>query len=870
VAFPAVTNSALAARGAQSPLIGRAGELQALAAVLDRAVDYSAPQVVTLLGSRGTGKTRLVEEWAAGIGGRARVHRGRAVSSERYDAVARLLRDRLGIGDGDDPSPRLREVLAEVFGDARTAELEHFIGSFLGASGGDSPFLRLFDEDPRRHDEVARAALRHFIDLDAARGPLVLILDDLHAADDATLTLVEELGEGLAGAPVVIVAVARTDVMLRRPTWTQSAGDTTRIELGNLGPERAGEMLRHVLARCENLPDILVEDAVEMTGGNPRLLEELAAMWLENGSIDTSAEPWRVDASRAAGTELSMSIEQAIEARIAALAPEERDLLEKAAVFGSVFWLSGLVALARVEKGASHATGWTDDGVRAGFEKLVAGLSDRDYVLRLPAGDSSIPGDVEIVWKHNLERDLVSRLTDGERRKRLARIAAQWMEIKVTERSAEQLEFLGQLYEQGGDARRAALAYLGAADKARARYANPQAIELYRRALGLFVEDDVQPRLEALHNLGTVLALVGQNEDAAAQFEAMLRLGWLFDHPSKAGAAHARIGRIHRQRGEYEAALGRFHKARELFERAGDRRGVAATLDDVGIVHWMRGAYPTALDHHRQALAIRRTLGDKRSIALSLANVGRVQNDMGSFQAALERFREALELRRAVGDRSGVVASMVDLGSVHEADGKLEAAHETFSDALKLAKEIGDRQGQAQVLGRIGEVLLAQGKASEAIDALEKAQEIQIALVDRLGQAECSRRLAQACLVLGDRGAGLAHAKRSLDLAEAIGSRVHAGTALRVLAEVAAAGDMTAGVTDVGEAQPRSEGSDAEELFRKAVHLLGEVANDLELARAYRAFAAFRERSGFPAEAVHLRMRADEIFGRLRGAASPG
>jgi tetratricopeptide (TPR) repeat protein len=164
-------------------------------------------------------------------------------------------------------------------------------------------------------------------------------------------------------------------------------------------------------------------------------------------------------------------------------------------------------------------------------------------------------------------------------------------------------------------------------------------------------------------------------------------------------------------------------------------------------------------------------------------------------------------------------------------------------------------------------VLLALGRAREAAESLEKAMEIHVALVDRLGQSETARRLAEVMLVLGDRDAAERHAKLSLDVAEAIGSRQHVGSALRVLAEVAAAGDMTAGITDVGEARPRRDG--AEELFRRAVQVLGEVANDLELARAYRSYAAFRERSGFVEEAVKLRMRADEIFGRLRGAASP-
>ncbi len=842
-------------------LVGRATELAALRGIVDRAIEYSSPQLVTLLGNRGTGKTRLVSELGASLPASVRLVSGRAVAGERHAAIASLLRARLG-DHGD-----LAVACREVFEDDRVEEMTAFLGTFIGQWHDGTHFLRLFDDEPRPRDEVARLVLRRFIDADAAHAPLVLFLDDLHDADDETLDLVEALGEGLAGAPVVLIACARAELLMRRPGFGH-AGDTTRLELGNLPPAAAAEMLRRLLTPVERVPPGVVDDAVEMTGGNPLLLEELVASWIENGSLDTSATPWRLDAQRAAVTELQVSVEQAVEARIAALLPEERDLLEKAAVFGSVFWLSGIVALTRLEGTGGAATGWADDGLPAVLGKRIDALAERDYVLRLPPSDSSIPGDVEVAFKHNLERDLVSRLTGASRRERLSRIAAQWMEIKLPERSAEQLEFLGQLYEHGGEPRRAAVSLLGAADKARERYANLQAVELYRRALALFAEDDVQPRLEALHNLGTVLVLVGQNDEAAGCFEEMLRLAWLFDHPAKAGAAHGRMGRIHRARGEYEAALARFQKARELFERAGDRRGVAGALDDTGIVHWLRGAYPIALEQHKQALAIRRTLGDKRSVALSLANMGRVHHAMGAFQHALDRFREALELRRAVGDRAGVVSSMMDLGGVHEADGKLEAAHEIFGDALKLAREIGDRQGQAQVLVRIGEVLLALGRSAAAVDALEKAQELATLLGDRAGQSECARHLAEAGLVLGDRRGAAEHARRSLELAQAIGSRVHAGAALRMLAEVAAASDMSAGITDRGEAQERGDGGEAEKLFLQALQLLAEVQNDLELARAYRSFAAYRERSGQHAEAVKLRMRADEIFGRLRGAAT--
>jgi tetratricopeptide (TPR) repeat protein len=856
---------------APSPLVGRDNELATLRSLYERAASYHAPQLVMVVGHQGTGKSRLVDELARALPPEARVYRGRAEAGVPYSAIASLLRDRVGGSD----AARFRAAVEAVFGDARVGELTTFLGTLAGLSGGDSPFLGAFEGSAGQVDTIARAVLKRFVDLDAAAGPLVLILDDLQVADDATLELVDELGEGLAGVPVLLVCCARSELLVRRPGFGQAAGDMTRVELTNLAPESAAEMLRAILGPYGHVPDELVEDAAAMTGGNPFYLEEWVRLLVAEGALDTTATPWRLDAAAAAQVELPISVEQAIEARIAALGPNERALLEKASITGNVFWVSAIVALTRLEDGAAADVGhrgWHDDGLKAAILRRIDRLAEKDYVLRLPPEDSSIRGDVEVVFKHNLERELIFKMIDADRRRRYHRVAAQWLEVKLADRpqqqSEEQLEFLGQLHEGGGDARRAALALVAAGDKARLRYANSQAVDFYQRALALLDEDDVLPRLDALHNLGTVLVLVGRTDEAADRFHEMLRLAWLFDHPSKAGAAHGRIGRIYRLRGDYDTAMAHFSQARELFEKAQDRRGVAGALDDTGMVAWMRGEYPAALEQHRQALAIRRTLGDKRSIALSLANIGRVQLDMGAFAAALERFREALDLRRAIGDRPGVVSSMIDLGAVHEADGKLETAYEVLGDALKLAKEIGDRQGQARVLSRAGEVLLALGQTQEAADALERANELVGALGDKVGQIECARTLAEVSLVLGNRRVALEHARLALELAEKLGSRVHIGTARRVLAEVVAAGDLTAGVTDKGPSEERTAG--AGELFQSAIRILAEVANDLELARCYRAFASFRERSGDTSEAVSLRLRADEIFGRLRGAASQG
>ena len=259
--------------------MGRDPELATLASILDRAREYQAPQLVTLVGNQGTGKTRLLRELAAAVAPPARVFAGSAASpSSRYSAILRLLRSRIGIGeteDGDEARARFREVVQGVFGDRRVAEVVHFLGTFVGFRYSELPFLRAFEDNPRQHDDIARALLRRFLELDAQSAPLVLLLDDLHRADDDTLSLLDELGEGLSGSSVMLVLAARPELLLRRPHWGEGVGDATQMELRNLQPPLAALLFRNLLRRAEHVPGALVEDAVEMTGGNPFFLEEL-------------------------------------------------------------------------------------------------------------------------------------------------------------------------------------------------------------------------------------------------------------------------------------------------------------------------------------------------------------------------------------------------------------------------------------------------------------------------------------------------------------------------------------------------------------------------------------------------------------------
>jgi tetratricopeptide (TPR) repeat protein len=477
--------------------------------------------------------------------------------------------------------------------------------------------------------------------------------------------------------------------------------------------------------------------------------------------------------------------------------------------------------------------------------------------------DSSVPGEIEFIFKHNLEHDLIQKLLPPERSRRYHLMAAEWLETRLPpreEQSGEQLEFQAHLYEKGGNGVRAATAYLAAADKARARYANEAAIDLYQRGIALYDPDDAIARIDPLHNYGDVLQRAGRTKDALAVFRQMLQAAWRLDHHAKAGAAHGRIARLHRGLGDYALAEDHLNQGLTLFRQAADSRGVAAVEDDLGRVAFLRGDYPVALERHGRALDLRRALGNRRSIALSLHNLALVHQAAGAPGEAVSRFSEALQIRREIGDRPGVVQSLLAVAAAWRDRGDTQRTLEVLNEALGLAREIGDRLEQANILVRLGEVLIKLSRDAEAAEHLAQASELAQSFGDKLLQSEAARLLAEVFVQLGNLRAARTEARRALELAEKVGSRPYAAMAHRVLGTVIARG----GITDEDKAQ-----SDAH--FTKAIEILGEVGAEMELGFTFESYAHVLQARGDHDGAQTFAERAEEITERIgpRIAARP-
>jgi tetratricopeptide (TPR) repeat protein len=720
---------------------------------------------------------------------------------------------------------------------------------------------------------MRRAVIKNFLEVDAAKAeqPLALVFDDLQFGRDDTLDLIAYLVENLRG-PVIVVCLGRGELLARRESWRRLGGERHAIvELGPLGDADSATVMRELLAPCGDAPGVgeLVDEAVTISGGNPGLLEQMLRIYRDAGVLEVPGPGgdarWIVHAEKLDQVQVPLTIQDAVQARIAALAPEERGLLEKAAALGGVFWLGALVAMRRYGEPPPEIWEGTEAEDVALVRQLLADLVERDYVLRLP--DSSFAGDEEYVFKHNLEREALARLIPPEGARLYHRAIAEWLAFRESvEASEETLEMLARHREKAGAIALSATSYLQAADIARSRYANAKATELYAKGLSLFDSCDHADgdlRLRALHHYGDVLQSLGRNDEAYGAFTEMLTRAWRLDLKSKGGAAHSRIGRLYRETGRLEEASRHLSAALALFGQAQDDRGIASTLDDIGKLHWLRGEYAPALDYTLRSLAMRRKMGDRRSIALSLNNLGLVHQDSGNYKGALEAFEQALRIRRDIGDAVGVSVTLNNLGLVAQDARDDQRALALFQEAYDVAKETGDRNRIALLLTNLGETHNRLGDSAKAIAMLKQAEDLADELGDRLGLAEAVRGLGKAYLAQREYTRARECAQRAVDLFAETDSKVQLGVALRSFGEIVAAASAAG-----GEA-PR----EAAEHLKRSIAIFEEIGNEVELARSSRSYAELLRQSpehatnpAIVAEARLLAKRAEEIFARMRTA----
>lgn len=378
--------------GLRRAFVGRAREVELLHATYRRVVESGEPHLVTILGDAGIGKTRLVDAVVELVGRDPTApisHAGRCLPYGRgvtYWPLGEILKRQLGSSE-DDSEQLVRAKLGER--------------EILAVTLGQEPPAGLH---PLAVQEQLHSAWIDLLESLAERQPVILVIEDLHWAEEPLLELVERMRREVAG-PLLLVMTARPELLDRRPEWGVGGRNTAQLWIDPLSANDGAELLEQLLDTT--LPAALRRVVLERAEGNPFYIEELLATLIDRGVLQRRAGSWAV---RDESEDLAVpdSVQSVLAARIDLLDPAAKAALQAAAVVGRVFWAGPVTELSGIDD-----IDWRT-------------LEDRDFIRRRV--HSTLAGEREFMFKHALTREVAYAGLPKARRGRLHAAFAEWME----------------------------------------------------------------------------------------------------------------------------------------------------------------------------------------------------------------------------------------------------------------------------------------------------------------------------------------------------------------------------------------------------------------------------------------------------------
>lgn len=790
--------------GLTAPLVGREAELELLETTFARTVRDRRASLVTIYGDPGVGKSRLAREFVAGLEG-ATVLSGRCLpygEGVTYWPLAEMVKASAGIAD-DDPLDEAREKLRACCEDEAVADLLALAVGVLEAVEGE-----------RGQQEIAWAA-RAWAEQLAAAQPLVLVFEDVHWGEEPLLELIEHLAAWVRGEPLLLVCIARPELLDERPSWGGGRIRSLTLELEPLQADESAELVAALVGELE-LP-VDTETVLAKTEGNPLFVEETVRMLAER--------------PRGGAERIPDTLQALIAARIDRLPAPQRVLLQRASLMGRIFMLGALARLAPE----------VEDPHRQ-LEELIL----RDLVV--PEPRTTISGERAFKFKHVLIREVayagLSKTTRADLHHAYAEWLAEFAGEELLEIRAFHLDQATRLLAELDGAPPAALAEAAAATLERA---GRRAIsrESFRSARKLLVRAvELAPTLDRryfaaraswrLNDMPAVLAEMGEIvANATAPADARVR--------GRALAALAEAVLYHRADAVEARKLA--HEAIETlkgespwvrFEPLWAASMVANWLGDAAeFEYWSMAALDAAREAGRKDL--------EALVLHGLVNALVLQLEIDVATPLVERAFELAEESSSVVGRASASASR---GWLELVGGSYEQSEADFSVARELWNELGNATREAHATMMVGRAAFAQGDLERAEKLLRDAVRGLKGTGDRGSLCEAQRALA---MVLVDRGS-LEEAERlALEARETVGpdDRVSIATTRLALGYVRAA-------------QGRDE--EAGTLMRDALEGFALFGIHALEHWTLRYLAGFLRSRGREEEAAAYEARRDELF----------
>lgn len=800
------------------PFVGRGAELLTLRGLLDKARREGC-QVALVSGEAGVGKTRLVEEFAAGV---------------RPQGVA-LLRTRCHALERDIPYQPLREALSEALAAADVLTLVRDLEPWAGVVAGMLPALweRCPDLDPppplAPAEEQARLlhGLTRLVQVLASDGPFLLFIDDLHWADGATLQALHYLSGHLGESPVLLLGAYRaeeTATLEQLLTDLGHEGRLAEIPLHRLSQVEVTALIA-AMARSPYGGKLFSQRLYQETGGNPLFLAETLRALFEQGILyrDESGA-WATDFDEITESyeelPIPRTVREVVLSRHRQLSKQQQRALAVAAVIGRAFefhlWLRATAA----------------PGV-----ELVDALEDclaRRLLVRQE--------DDRYDFGHGLIREVLYRALPLERRRLLHRRVADALAGEDDASAGE----VARHYQMAGEHRQALHYWMLAGLTARRLFALQEAHGHFARALTAMDEEkiglssdraELEQRYEVLRNLAFLSSLLGRRREEQQYLEAVLALARALDDNCKQYEIGLALAKYYFLTGRLEQALEMSRNVAHSSRDSGDADWEVNALRLAGYYEYRLGHKQRAFNTLQEGLELSRRIGDRQAEAQCSNALALMHYFEGDYSRALTVWQEARTICQEIGLRPVEAQVTANIGVVYRVLGCCAEATSCLEEGLAMAREVGFRTVQPDALLNLGLCRSILGQHEEGVRVVEEA----LALARGVEYTELTMRslngLAFIHLRLGD----ATHVQRALTLA---------GEAL----EVARTAGLRHGVALAHSLRGRAfltqgQCAEAEQASAQAVQLLEDGAGEGFEEQIYFHHAKILEANGRLAEA---------------------
>lgn len=688
--------------GIETTMVGRDAELRALQAAYHATVEQGVPHVITVVGEAGVGKSRLLyefENWLELAPEQIYYLKGRA-TPEMQRAAYSILRDmfayRFDIRESDGAVVVLEKFRTGMAGMLPPDQAD-LVGQWIGFDfqhAGSQAVQNLLGST-----SFGGLAANYLITFmrGITQRPTVIFLEDIHWADDRSLDLLQQLVGALPEARLMVVCLTRHTLFEHRPQW--GAGDAAApaiyqsVALTPLSLDASHALVAQILQKLEDVPPTLFDLIIGGAEGNPYYVEELIKMLLDDGVIQRGEERWQVELSRLKTLRAPDTLTGVLQARLDSLPRDERDVLQRAAVVGRLFWDAAVSALVA---DMAEATPDRAAQVRA----ALAAMQERELIFRRP--QSAFQDAAEYIFKHAILRDVTYETVLLNLRRLYHRQAARWLEAHAGERLGEYLDLIATHYELAGENVKAADYLLRSGRAAQAVSAYPDARVALERALALLPAEDVENRASALVRLGYVYQQLSDYPMAQSCLEQGLALARVTRQAPLEVAALTGLGRSLMGEGKYDEARAYLDKALSWGRHVKDRPGIALALHHLGDVAYRQGDSDKAAQYAWECLALYQALEDRQGIAGAFRILGFVAYMRGQYADAMRHHEESRRIYLEIGDRWGVGSGYVNLGESARRQEKFAEAAQYYEKGLPIFIEIGNRQGVALTALNLG------------------------------------------------------------------------------------------------------------------------------------------------------------------------